>query len=122
MADQNQDGAQLKLRVRTVIWNCIEELQEQFNASKDDDERERIDAEIKEFMGQLSVLRAQSLQALHDSHEVRQAVAEIESITEELNDEADNVNTVEDALNRGAAMVEKATKVVGQLASLATAS
>ena len=122
MVDEKQDGAQLKLNVRAAIWNCVEELQEQFNSSTDDHKRDKINAEIATLMAQLSVLRAQSLQALHDSDEVRQAVAEIKSITKELNDEADNVKTVEDALNRATAMVEKATNVVGQLTRLTTPS
>ena len=107
MPNGNQDSNQLQTQVRDAIWNCIDKLQGQLIASTDPVERETLNDEISKLRDQLAALRAQSLQALNDS------------ITAELNAEADNIATTKDALDKAAEIVEKATKAVGDVASLA---
>ena len=119
MNNGSQGGLALKLNARAAIWSSIEELQEQFNASTSNKDRTKINGDIQELMAQLSTLRALSLQTLNDSHEVMQAVADIQGVTKELNVEAANVKTVADALNKGAGMVEKATNIVTKIAGVA---
>ena len=119
MNNGSQGGLALKLNARAAIWSSIEELQEQFNASTSNKDRTKINGYIQELMAQLSTLRALSLQTLNDSHEVMQAVADIQGVTKELNVEAANVKTVADALNKGAGMVEKATNIVTKIAGVA---
>ena len=120
MSSSSEHGLELKLDARSAIWTSIEELQEQFNVSKSNAERSEINQTIRDLMAQLSALRAVSIQVLNNSHQVKQTVADIQSVTQELNNEAANVKSVTDALNKGSALVAKATKLVAMFAGIST--
>ena len=120
MNNGNQDGSALNLSARAAIWHAIGELQDQFNAATLEKDRAKINSSIEDLMGQLKRLRALSLQALNDSEEVTQAVADIQDVTKELNEEAGNMKTVADALSKGAEMVGRATTIVTKIAGIAT--
>ena len=117
---QTQFKTFLKLRInaRKAIQASITNLQEQFNHSNDEDERRQLNDSITELRSKITSLREQSIQELNDSENVRQAIVELEELTNNLNDESSKTGEVANSIQKGVAMVDKATKIVRKIAEL----
>ena len=118
MANTNQDISELRINARKAIQASITNLQEQFNHSNDEDERRQLNNSMTELRSQITFLREQSLQELNDSENVRQAIVELEELTNNLNDESSKTDEAVSSIQKGVAMVDKATKIVRKIAKL----
>ena len=118
MVKTNQDISEIRNSARRAIQASIINLQEQFNCSNDEDERRQLNDNITELRSQITSLREQSLQELNDSENVRQAIIELEKLTNNLNDESSKTDEVVSSIQKGVAMVDKATKIVRKIAEL----
>ena len=118
MVNTNQDISEIRINARKAIQASIINLQEQFNHSNDEDERRQLNDSITELRSQITSLREQSLQELNDSENVRQAIVELEELTNNLNDESSKTDEVVSSIQKGVAMVDKATKIVRKIAEL----
>ena len=118
MASTNQGISEIRTTARRAIQASIINLQEQFNNSSDVDERRQLNDSITELRSQITSLREQSLQELNDSENVRQAIVELEELTNNLNDESSKTDEVVSSIQKGVAMVDKATKIVRKIAEL----
>ena len=118
MVNTNQDISEIRINARRAIQASIINLQEQFNHSNDEDERRQLNDSITELRSQITSLREQSLQELNDSENVRQAIVELEELTNNLNDESSKTDEVVSSIQKGVAMVDKATKIVRKIAEL----
>ena len=118
MVNTNQDISEIRINARKAIQASIINLQEQFNHSNDEDERRQLNYSITELRSQITSLREQSLQELNDSENVRQAIVELEELTNNLNDESSKTDEVVNSIQKGVAMVDKATKIVRKIAEL----
>ena len=118
MVNTSQDISEIRINARKAIQASIINLQEQFNHSNDGDERRQLNDSITELRSQITSLREQSLQELNDSENVRQAIVELEELTNNLNDESSKTDEVVSSIQKGVAMVDKATKIVRKIAEL----
>ena len=118
MVNTSQDISEIRINARKAIQASIINLQEQFNHSNDEDERRQLNDSITELRSQITSLREQSLQELNDSENVRQAIIELEELTNNLNDESSKTDEVVSSIQKGVAMVDKATKIVRKIAEL----
>ena len=118
MVNTSQDISEIRINVRKAIQASIKNLQEQFNHSNDEDERRQLNDSITELRSQITSLREQSLQELNNSENVRQAIVELEELTNNLNDESSKTDEVVSSIQKGVAMVDKATKIVRKIAEL----
>ena len=118
MVNTSQDISEIRINARKAIQASIINLQEQFNHSNDEDERRQLNDSITELRSQITSLREQSLQELNDSENVRQAIVELEELTNNLNDESSKTDEVVSSIQKGVAMVDKATKIVRKIAEL----
>ena len=118
MVNTSQGISEIRINARKAIQASIINLQEQFNHSNDEDERRQLNDSITELRSQITSLREQSLQELNDSENVRQAIVELEELTNNLNDESSKTDEVVSSIQKGVAMVDKATKIVRKIAEL----
>ena len=118
MVNTSQDISVIRINARKAIQASIINLQEQFNHSNDEDERRQLNDSITELRSKITSLREQSLQELNDSENVRQAIVELEELTKNLNDESSKTDEVVSSIQKGVAMVDKATKIVRKIAEL----
>ena len=117
------DRAQrLKLDTRLAILDNITALNRQRKAAiqaGNADQVSTIQASIDALHDQLDDLSFLSLEALEDSPELRQTIAELRGAADNLEDEADTIKTVADALAKGAQIIDQAAKIVAKLSALA---
>ena len=116
------DRAQrLKIDVRLAVLENITALNRQRKAAiqaGDVNEVNAIQQSIDDLHEQLDDLAFISLEALEESPEVRNTIADLRGAAETLEDEADNIRTIADAMEKGASIVDQTTKIVGQFKGL----
>ena len=74
-----------------------------------------LQADIDKLLDLLDDLSFLSLEALEDSDELRQTIAELKQAADALEDEADNITTVAEALQRSARIIDQGIEIIGKL-------
>lgn len=101
----------LKMEARMAIWDAIEDLNSQW-ISAEGTEAAEIKKNIDTLLSQLDELRRQSLKKLDESEEVANTIAKLRKIARDIDDEADKIENVTDALAKGSKLVAQAEKIM----------
>ncbi|MEQ8354505.1 MAG: hypothetical protein RH942_03135 [Kiloniellaceae bacterium] len=113
------DRAQrLQSDLRSAISDNIKALRIQRRAAiqaRDTAAVDSLDVSIGKLQEQRDDLSFLSLEALEDSEELRQTIAELTEAADALKDEADNIKTVAGALEKGARIIDQAVTVIEKL-------
>jgi exonuclease VII small subunit len=99
------------MEARMAIWDAIEDLHTQW-ISADGVEADEIKKNIDTLLSLLDELRRQSLKELDESEEVANTIAELRKIARDIDDEADTIESVTDALEKGAKLAAAAEKII----------
>ena len=114
----------LKIDVRLVILETIRSLRVQRNAArkkKQFDIAAEIQEQVEKLLDQLDVMSGIALRLVENSPEVKKVINDLRKATEELEDEADKITDITNALTKGAEIlskVEKGVKIVTSLAGV----
>lgn len=111
----------LQADARNAILKTRKALKEQFRAAleaNEVDSAEQIRESISALTAQLDELSRTSLNALEESAEVKQTIANLTASAKALEAEAAQITDLASALRKGAQAVQKATDIVGSLKRL----
>jgi methyl-accepting chemotaxis protein len=81
-------------------------------------EADRIQDIIEDLNDRLDDLSMLSLEALDKSDAVRNAIRDLRTATDQLEDEADNITDVASALQKGAEIAQQSSGIITQLRNL----
>ncbi len=105
----------LRIDTRLACLENIKVLSRQLTVALEQNKKEEaveIQGHIGALLNVLDELSQLSLQLLEDSQEVKDAIKGLRGVAEDLEDEADNIESVAKALERGAEIVAKATGII----------
>ena len=115
----NTDRAlRLQLDARQAISDNIKSLRTQKRNANTKKDKTRIQELINDLRDEYDDLLDLSIQIVEGSEELKLTIIRLRTITNEIDEEAGKIKSVADALEKGAKIIDKATKVVGGLIKL----
>lgn len=111
----------LKIDARLAILDNVSALNRQRKAAVqagNSDQMIEIQSSIDSLYDQLDELSFLSLGALENSRELKQIISDIRSDTDQLEDEAETILNVADAIREGAKIISQTAEVISKLKGL----
>ena len=114
-----QRANRLRMEIREAIHQNILALRRQSKKEGvTEEDTDHIDRKINDLLDQLDELSQISLYELENSEEVKKTVYELTRLSDDLEDEANEIKNLDDALGKGAGIVQKVTKIIQTLTGL----
>jgi methyl-accepting chemotaxis protein len=117
----SERAQRLRIDTRLAILDDISALNKQRKAAiqaGQGNEADRIQDIIEDLNDRLDDLSMLSLEALDKSDAVRNAIRDLRTATDQLEDEADNITDVASALQKGAEIAQQSSGIITQLRNL----